>query len=456
MIRTGNGAAARAGLSYREAGAQGPGTSAPSRFPADPHDEMDTRFMTDDRTSQPTAQALAGIRVLDLSRVLAGPWATQTLGDLGAEVIKIEKPGEGDDTRGWGPPWLADGEGRPTRESAYFLTANRNKRSVTIDMATPEGQALIRRLAATSDVVVENFKVGGLKRYGLDHESLSAVNPRLVYCSITGFGQDGPEAGRAGYDFMIQGMSGLMSVTGSPDTEPQKIGVALVDILTGLNAAIAVLAALEQRHRTGRGQHIDVALFDVAVASLANQALNFLVGGTAPRRLGNAHPNIVPYQAFETADGHLILAVGNDAQFARFCRIADLPDIAADLRFSTNRDRVAHRDELIPRVAGALKRQTTGEWLAMLDAAGIPAGPINTIAQAFAEPQALARGLAMNLPHALGGIAPGVRSPLRLGDCPPGTPLAPPTLGQHTDEVLETLLGLGPEERAALRGAGIV
>ncbi|WP_428031988.1 CaiB/BaiF CoA transferase family protein [Ancylobacter sp.] len=412
--------------------------------------------MTDDDTSRPPAPALTGIRVLDLSRVLAGPWATQTLGDLGAEVIKVEKPGEGDDTRGWGPPWLPDGEGRPTRESAYFLTANRNKRSVTIDMASPQGQALIRRLAAASDVVVENFKVGGLKRYGLDHESLAALNPRLVTCSITGFGQDGPEAGRAGYDFMIQGMSGLMSVTGSPDTEPQKIGVALVDILTGLNATIAILAALEQRHRTGRGQHIDIALFDVAVASLANQALNFLVGGTAPRRLGNAHPNIVPYQAFETADGHLILAVGNDAQFARFCRIAELPDIAADARFTSNRDRVAHRETLIPVIAAALKRQSTGEWLAMLDAAGIPAGPINTVAQAFAEPQALARGLAMSLPHPLGGRAPGVRSPLRLSDSPPGAATAAPLLGQHTDEVLETLLGLDPAERQALREAGVI
>ncbi|GLK72951.1 CoA transferase [Ancylobacter dichloromethanicus] len=412
--------------------------------------------MTDAPTSPPAAQALAGIRVLDLSRVLAGPWATQTLGDLGADVIKIEKPGEGDDTRGWGPPWLADGEGNPTRESAYFLAANRNKRSVTIDMATPEGQGLIRRLAAMSDVVVENFKVGGLKRYGLDHESLAALNPRLVYCSITGFGQDGPEAGRAGYDFMIQGMSGLMSVTGSPDTEPQKVGVALVDILTGLNATIAILAALEQRHRTGCGQHIDVALFDVAVASLANQALNFLVGGGAPRRLGNAHPNIVPYQAFETGDGHLILAVGNDAQFARFCRLADLTELAADTRFATNRDRVAHREALIPFVAAALKRQTTGEWLAMLDAAGIPAGPINTIAQAFAEPQALARGLALNLSHPLGGSASGVRSPLRLSGSPGGAPTAPPLLGQHTDEVLEQLLGLSNIERQALRAAGIV
>ena len=412
--------------------------------------------MTDDQPSPSPAQALAGIRVLDLSRVLAGPWATQMLGDLGADIIKIEKPGAGDDTRGWGPPWLADGEGRETRESAYFLAANRNKRSVTIDMAKPEGQALIRRLAQTSDVLVENFKVGGLKRYGLDHESLAALNPRLVYCSITGFGQDGPEAGRAGYDFMIQGMSGLMSVTGSPETEPQKIGVALVDVLTGLHAAIAVLAALQQRQRTGRGQHVDLALFDVAMASLANQALNYLVGGTAPRRLGNAHPNIVPYQAFETADGHLILAVGNDAQFARFCRIADLPEVAGDARFLANAGRVAHREALIPLVAAALKRQTTGEWLAMLDAAGIPAGPINTIAQAFAEPQAAARGLALNLPHVLGGVAPGVRSPLRLSDSPLDAPLAPPTLGQHTDAVLEEVLGLTAEERARLRDAGVL
>ncbi len=412
--------------------------------------------MTDAPATTPSSQALSGIRVLDLSRVLAGPWATQALGDLGAEVIKIEKPGEGDDTRGWGPPWLADGEGRPTRESAYFLAANRNKRSVTIDMARPEGQALIHALARDSDVVVENFKVDGLKRYGLDYDSLAALNPRLVYCSITGFGQDGPEAGRAGYDFMIQGMSGLMSVTGSPETEPQKVGVALVDILTGLNATIAILAALEQRHRTGRGQRIDIALFEVAVASLANQALNFLVGGTAPRRLGNAHPNIVPYQAFTTADGHLILAVGNDAQFSRFCRLADLAELAQDARYATNRERVAHRETLVPLIAEALERQTTAEWLAMLDTAGIPAGPINTIAQAFAEPQALARGLAMSLPHPLGGHAPGVRSPLRLADSPMGAAIAPPLLGQHTDEVLEARLGLSAAERQALRDAGII
>ncbi len=412
--------------------------------------------MTDVPNHRPASQALSGLRVLDLSRVLAGPWATQMLGDLGAEIIKVEKPGAGDDTRGWGPPWLADGEGRETRESAYFLAANRNKRSVTIDMARPEGQALIRRLAATSDVLVENFKVGGLARYGLDHASLAVENPRLIYCSITGFGQDGPEAGRAGYDVMIQGMSGLMSVTGSPQDEPQKIGVALVDVMTGLHAAIAVLAALEQRHRTGRGQHIDLALFDVAMSSLANQALNFLVGGTAPGRLGNAHPNIVPYQAFETADGHLILAIGNDGQFARFCRLADLPGLAADPRVQTNAGRVAHRAEVVAAVGAALKRQTSAVWLAMLDAAGIPAGPINSIAQAFAEPQALARGLALSLPHVSGGTAPGVRSPLRLGESPDAAPLAPPTLGQHTDVVLEAVLGLPAEERAALRRAGII
>lgn len=412
--------------------------------------------MIDNQISAPAAQALTGLRVLDLSRVLAGPWATQMLGDLGAEIIKIEKPGVGDDTRGWGPPWLADGEGNETRESAYFVSANRNKRSVTIDMARPEGQALIRRLVATSDVLVENFKVGGLARYGLDYDSLKVLNPRLIYCSITGFGQDGPEAGRAGYDFMIQGMSGLMSVTGSPDTEPQKIGVALVDVMTGLHAAIAVLAAIEQRHKTGRGQHIDLALFDVAMASLANQALNYLVSGVAPRRLGNAHPNIVPYQAFETSDGHLILAVGNDGQFARFCRIADLPEIAADARFHANAGRVAHREVLIPILGAALMRHTTAEWLAMLDVAGIPAGPINTIAQAFAEPQALARGLALALPHPLGGIAPGVRSPLCLSDSPLGEPQAPPILGQHTDVILETVLGLPAEERAQLRSAGVL
>ncbi|MDF2995323.1 MAG: CoA transferase [Xanthobacteraceae bacterium] len=401
-------------------------------------------------------KALSGIRVLDLSRVLAGPWATQTLGDLGAEIIKVERPGSGDDTRGWGPPWLKDADGRPTAESAYFLSANRNKKSVTIDIASPEGQALVRRLAETSDVVVENFKVGGLKAYGLDYASLHAVNPRLIYCSITGFGQTGPEAERAGYDFMIQGMSGLMSITGAPDGEPQKIGVALVDVLTGLNATIAIVAALQQRHATGRGQHIDLALFEVAVASLANQALNQLVSGVAPQRLGNAHPNIVPYQAFETADGHLILAVGNDAQFARFCRVADLPEVGADARFATNAGRVAAREALIPLIAAAMRARSTREWIAALEIEGIPCGPINTVEQAFAEPQASARGLTLGLSHASGVAAPGVRSPLRLGDSPMEDATAPPRLGQHTAEVLADVLGLGEAEIAELRKAGAI
>lgn len=401
-------------------------------------------------------KALSGIRVLDLSRVLAGPWATQTLGDLGAEIIKVERPGAGDDTRGWGPPWLAGPDGKPTAESAYFLSANRNKKSVTIDIAGPEGQALVRRLAETSDVVVENFKVGGLKAYGLDYASLSAINPRLVYCSITGFGQTGPEAGRAGYDFMIQGMSGLMSITGAMGGEPQKIGVALVDVLTGLNATIAILAALQQRHLTGRGQHIDLALFEVAAASLANQALNQLVSGVAPRQLGNAHPNIVPYQAFKTADGHLILAVGNDGQFSRFCRVAGLDEVGADPRFTTNAGRVSAREELIPLVAIALRARTTRDWLAALEKEGIPCGPINTIAQAFAEPQALARGLTVALPHADGVPAPGVRSPLRLADSPMEDATAPPRLGQHTDEVLAEILGLGEAEIAELRREGAI
>jgi crotonobetainyl-CoA:carnitine CoA-transferase CaiB-like acyl-CoA transferase len=383
-------------------------------------------------------KALSGIRVLDLSRVLAGPWATQTLGDLGAEIIKVERPGSGDDTRGWGPPWLADADGKPTAESAYFLAANRNKRSVTIDIARPEGQALVRRLAEMSDVLVENFKVGGLKAYGLDYASLHAVNPRLIY------------------DFMIQGMSGLMSITGALGGEPQKVGVALVDVLTGLNATIAILAALQQRHATGRGQHIDLALFEVAVASLANQALNQLVSARVPQRLGNAHPNIVPYQAFETADGHLILAVGNDTQFARFCRVAGLVDVAADARFTTNAGRVATREALIPLIAAAMRARTTRDWIAMLETEGIPCGPINTIEQAFAEPQALARGLATALPHASGVPAPGVRSPLRLGDSPMEDAAAPPRLGQHTDEVLADVLGLTEAEIAALRQGGTI
>jgi len=403
--------------------------------------------------------ALAGLRVLDLSRVLAGPWASQLLGDLGAEVIKVEKPGCGDDTRGWGPPWLADGEGRATTDAAYFLCTNRNKRSLTVDITQPAGQAIVTDLAAQSDVVLENFKVGGLKGYGLDYESLSALNPKLVYCSITGFGQDGPYAARAGYDFLIQGMGGLMSVTGRAEGEegagPQKVGVALTDILTGLYAGNAILAALLHRERTGQGQHIDLALLDVQVACLANQAMNYLVSGKPPHRMGNGHPNIVPYQDFPTADGDMILAIGNDGQFTRFCEIAGHAEWSSDQRFATNAARVKNRGELIPLLRQATVMRTTAAWIALLENAAVPCGPINDLAGVFADPQVLHRGLRVEMPHGAGGSAPQVGNPIRFSATPIDYRLAPPVLGQDTEAVLREL-GRNAEDIAALRAAGVV
>jgi crotonobetainyl-CoA:carnitine CoA-transferase CaiB-like acyl-CoA transferase len=403
--------------------------------------------------------ALAGLRVLDLSRVLAGPWASQLLGDLGAEVIKVEKPGSGDDTRGWGPPWLADGDGEPTTDAAYFLCTNRNKRSLTVDMTRPEGQAILRELAAKADVVLENFKVDGLKAYGLDYKSLAAINPRLVYCSITGFGQGGPYAARAGYDFLIQGMGGLMSVTGRADSEegagPQKVGVALTDILTGLYAGNAILAALLHREKTGQGQHIDLALLDVQVACLANQAMNYLVSGTAPQRMGNGHPNIVPYQDFPTADGDMILAIGNDGQFTRFCGIAGHGEWAGDERFATNAARVKHRAELLPLLRQATVMKTTAEWIALLESAAVPCGPINDLAAVFADPQVSHRRLHVDLPHAAGGKAPQVANPIRYSVTPVAYDRAPPTLGQDTEAILKEL-GRSPGEIATLRAAGTI
>ncbi|MFZ5547995.1 MAG: CaiB/BaiF CoA transferase family protein [Pseudomonadota bacterium] len=388
--------------------------------------------------------ALQGLKVLDLSRVLAGPWASQQLGDLGADVVKVERPGAGDDTRVWGPPWVQAQEG-DSAQAAYFQCANRNKRSVAIDLATPEGQAQVRALAAKADVVLENFKVGGLKGYGLDYDSLKAVNPRLVYCSITGFGQTGPYAPRAGYDFLIQGMGGLMSLTGRPEGEegagPQKVGVALVDIMTGLYATIAVLAALSHRDRTGEGQHIDLALLDVQVATLANQAANYLSSGVAPKRLGNAHPNIVPYQDFPTADGDMILAIGNDGQFARFCAIAGKPGWAVDERFATNPARVANRGVLIPLLRQATVMRTTAEWIAALEAEAVPCGPINRLDQVFADPQVQARGMKIDLPHPAFGSVPLVASPIRLSATPVQYRIAPPTLGEHTAAVIADWLG---------------
>jgi len=406
------------------------------------------------------AGALSHIRVLDLSRVLAGPWATQILGDLGADVIKIERPGAGDDTRGWGPPWMPDAQGADSRVAAYYLCANRNKRSVTVDMATPQGQDLIRQLACRSDVLVENFKAGGLTRYGLDYDSLRALNPRLVYCSITGFGQTGPYAARAGYDFLVQGLGGLMSVTGRPDDEagggPMKVGVALTDILTGLYAANAIQAALAARQRTGEGQHVDMALLDVQVACLANQAMNYLATGRSPGRLGNAHPSIVPYQDFPTADGYMILAIGNDGQFARFCDEAGRPDLAEDARFATNRARVEHRDVLIPILRHLTTARTTAQWVQALESRAVPCGPINAVEQVFQDPQVRARGLRIDLPHAEAGPVPLVASPIRLSETPVDYRRAPPALGEHTAQVLEELLDLGPDAIAGLKAGGII
>ena len=416
--------------------------------------------MTHSSAPSSLPKALGHIRVLDLSRVLAGPWCTQNLADMGADVIKIEKPGEGDDTRHWGPPFFADAAGMPTDNACYFAACNRNKRSVTVDMATPEGQKLIRELAQQSDVVVENFKTGGLKRYGLDYASLNALNPRLIYCSVTGFGQTGPYAPRAGYDFLIQGLGGLMSITGRPDGEegggPMKVGVALTDILTGLYATNAVLAALAWRDKSGEGQYIDMALLDVQVACLANQAGNYLATGQSPQRLGNAHPNIVPYQDFPTADGYMILAIGNDGQFARFCAAAGAPQLATDERFATNRARVVNRTTLIPLLKKLTVERSTAEWIATLEALAVPCGPINTLADVFADPQVQARGLKVTMPHPVAGQVPLVASPMKLSATPVDYRLPPPMLGEHTDDILAATLGLDAAAIARLRADGVV
>jgi crotonobetainyl-CoA:carnitine CoA-transferase CaiB-like acyl-CoA transferase len=406
------------------------------------------------------AGPLQGIVVLDLSRILAGPWATQVLADYGAEVLKVEHPLGGDDTRKWGPPYLKDSAGQETRESAYYLSANRGKRSLAIDFSQPDGQALVRQLAAQADVLVENFKVGGLARYGLGYEQLSALNPRLVYLSISAFGQDGPDAAKPGYDAMIQGMGGLMSLTGVPDGEPgagpQKVGVAVADLMCGMYAVSAILAALFERERSGRGQYIDLSLLDTQVAWLANQNLNYLVSGQPPRRQGAAHPNIVPYQAFQTADGYLMLAVGNDAQFARFCAAAGAPELASDARFKSNQDRVAHRAELVPRVAALLGSRATRDWLAALEVAQVPCGPINDLAQVFAEPQVRHRALRMELPHPTAGSAPGVRNPVRFSRTAIEYERAPPPLGADTMPALEERLGLDAAALADLAARGVI
>jgi crotonobetainyl-CoA:carnitine CoA-transferase CaiB-like acyl-CoA transferase len=417
-----------------------------------------------DTPSNLPPQALAGVRVLDLTRVLAGPWCTQTLADLGADVIKIERPPAdghpgGDDTRGWGPPFLKDRAGQDTAEAAYYLGANRNKRSICVDIARPEGQALVRRLLAQCDVLIENFKVGDMARYGLDAATLCAEFPRLVYCSITGYGQTGPYAQRAGYDYAVQGLGGLMSVTGERDDRPgggpQKVGVAVADLFTGLYATVAILAALRHRDATGQGQAIDMALLDTQVAMLANLGANYLVTGRAPGRMGNAHANIVPYQVFEVADGHLILAVGNDAQFERFCRVAGSAALAQDERFRRNADRVRHRDALLALLEPRLRERPRADWLGALEAAQVPCGPINRLDEVFADPQVQHRGMTVELPHPLAGALRLVASPLKLAATPVQARRAPPLLGQHTDEVL-TELGLSAAERQALLASGTV
>ncbi|MFZ6775752.1 CaiB/BaiF CoA transferase family protein [Undibacterium sp. Ji83W] len=404
--------------------------------------------------------ALGHIRVLDLTRVLAGPWCAQNLADLGAEVIKVERPGSGDDTRSWGPPYLRDAEGNNTTEAAYYLAANRGKQAITVDIATPEGQQIIRELAAKSDVVLENYKVGQLKKYGLDYESLKLIKPDLVYCSITGFGQDGPYAHRAGYDFIVQGMGGFMSLTGErddlPGGGPQKAGVAIADLMTGMYSTIAVMAALTHRDRTGEGQYIDMALLDVQVAMLANMNMNYLASGNAPKRWGNAHPNIVPYQTFATADGHIIVAAGNDGQYKKFVQIGGLPELADDPRFSTNPQRVQHRDVLVPILANMVRLKTKQEWISLLEEAGVPCGPINTLDEVFADPQVLAREMQINLPHPTAGQVKLVASPMKLSATPVTYPSAPPLLGQHTKTVLTDVLGYGVEQLDDLKSRNII
>ena len=403
---------------------------------------------------------LSGIVVVDLTRILAGPWATQLLADLGAEVIKIERPGSGDDTRHWGPPYLEDAEGNATTESAYYLSTNRGKRSVAIDIATEEGRSLVRRLAAGADVFVENFKVGSMGRFGLAYSDLEPLNPRMIYLSISAFGQDGPDAAGPGYDAMIQAMGGLMSITGVPDGEPgagpQKVGVAVSDLMCGMYAVTALLAALHERHGSGLGQYIDLSLLDTQVAWLANQNLNYLVSGEVPVRRGTAHPNIVPYQAFATADGHVMLAVGNDGQFARFCAVTGLDALVGDRRYATNAARVTHRASLLPTIAQALASRPTRHWLRVLRDGDVPCGPINDLAQVFSEPQVRHREMRIDLSHPVAGTAPGVRNPILYSRTPLEYERAPPLLGADTRAVLGERLGLDHAALESLRSRGII
>jgi formyl-CoA transferase len=403
---------------------------------------------------------LRGIRVLDLSTIISGPYCAQILGDLGAEVVKIERPGAGDETRAWGPPFLKDADGNDTTEAGYYLSCNRGKKSLTLDIATNEGQEIVRKLAAKSDVVVENYKVGQLKKYGLGYDDLKAINPKLVYCSITGFGQTGPWSHRPGYDFIIQGLGGLMSITGErddvPGGGPQKVGVAVTDLMTGMYSTIAILAALTHRERCGAGQYIDLALLDVSVAMLANMNMNYLTSGQVPKRWGNAHPNVVPYQVFACSDGHIVVAVGNDGQFRKFCEVLGASALGSDVRFATNSNRIRNRAALIPLLETPVKLRPRDEWVAALEAAGIPCGPINNIAQVFENPQVKARGIKVEIPHPLAGSVPQVASPMRFSETPIEYQAAPPTLGQHNEYVLRELLGMQKKDIEHLERENII
>ncbi|MES2536859.1 MAG: CaiB/BaiF CoA-transferase family protein [Pseudomonadota bacterium] len=417
--------------------------------------------MTLHKTNSAAPRALSHIRVLDLTRVLAGPWATQNLADMGAEVIKIERPGAGDDTRSWGPPYLKDGDGIDTRDASYFISANRGKRSVTVDIATPEGQDIIRKLAVSSDVFIENYKVGTMARYGLSYADLKLINPRLVYCSISGFGQSGPYSAQPGYDFVFQGMGGLMSVTGFPETEtgeggPVKVGIAIADLMAAMYATTGILAALEHRHISNEGQYIDLALLDCVVATTSYQSMNYFLSGQVPSAIGNAHPNMVPYQVFNCKEGKLILAVGNDSQFASFCEAAGRTDIGTDARFGKVSGRVKNREILVPIVAQILREKTMLEWIAVLEPANVPCGPIYNLDQVFEDPQVRHRNLKSVIPHAAGGSAPNIASPLRFSGTPVTYEKAAPLLGQHTSEILERLAGLSPAEVDMLRAKGVL